>query len=211
MSDWIRFDSAGLVSTGVCTPVMSHVSNETWATRCGIERRAYSDVGWTFSSPQWTLFVRRCYVLGKNPRTTKTRCAKLRPRGNICVRGAKYMNHLTTWCQNPKVHHRIYNSQPPVRILSHLDPLYIPPAILPKIYSEPVILSVPWSSEWSLSFGLSHQNLAHFSWLFHACHMTRPTHFPWFYLYNVIWGWVQIMKLLMCNEWLITSKHGRWC
>jgi hypothetical protein len=54
---------------------------------------------------------------------------------------------------------------------------------------------MPWSYEWSLSFGLSHQNLIHFSLLSHACHMPRPPHSPWLDLPNDIWGWVQIMKL----------------
>jgi hypothetical protein len=40
------------------------------------------------------------------------------------------------------------------------------------------------SSKWSLSFGLSHQNLVHFSLLPHACHMHRPPHSPWFDLPN---------------------------
>jgi hypothetical protein len=59
---------------------------------------------------------------------------------------------------------------------------FTPPAILPKIHSDPFLLSMPSSSEWSLSFGLPHQNFVHFSPLFHACHLS--------------WGWVQIMKQL---------------
>jgi hypothetical protein len=35
------------------------------------------------------------------------------------------------------------------------------------------------SSELSLSFGLSHQNLVHFSLLSHACHMPCLPHSPW--------------------------------
>jgi hypothetical protein len=38
---------------------------------------------------------------------------------------------------------------------------------------------MPWSSQWSLSFELPHQNLVHFSLLSHACHMPRPPHSPW--------------------------------
>jgi hypothetical protein len=47
------------------------------------------------------------------------------------------------------------------------------------------------------SFGLSRQNLVQFSLLSHACHMHRPPHSPWLNLPNEIWGWVQIMKLLI--------------
>jgi hypothetical protein len=39
-----------------------------------------------------------------------------------------------------------------------LDPLYTPPAIVSKIHSDSILLSVPWSSKWSLSFWLSHRN-----------------------------------------------------
>jgi hypothetical protein len=69
-----------------------------------------------------------------------------------------------------------------------------PPAYLPKINYDPILLSTARSSEWSLSFGLSHQNLV--SLLFHACHMPCPPHSLWFDLPN-IWGWVQITKLLI--------------
>jgi hypothetical protein len=55
---------------------------------------------------------------------------------------------------------------------------------------------MPPSSKWSLSFGLSHQNLVHFPPLSHACHRPCPPHSPLFDLPNDIWWWVQIMKLL---------------
>jgi hypothetical protein len=100
---------------------------------------------------------------------------------------------LTPWRQITQVHHRIYKSPPPAPILSQLDPLYILPANLPKIHSDPVLLSMPWSSEWPLS----HQNPVYFPLLFYACHMSRPPHFSWFDLPNNICGWVQIMKFLI--------------
>jgi hypothetical protein len=53
-----------------------------------------------------------------------------------------------------------------------------PQANLPMIHSDPNLSSMPWSSKRSLSFGLSHQNLVHFSLLSHACHMPRPPHSP---------------------------------
>jgi hypothetical protein len=36
---------------------------------------------------------------------------------------------------------------------------------------------MPWSSKWSLSFWLSHQNLVHIPLLSHACYMSRPRSF----------------------------------
>jgi hypothetical protein len=55
---------------------------------------------------------------------------------------------------------------------------------------------MPCSSEWSLSFGLPHQNHVHFSVLSHACHMSLPPHSPWLDLPNDIWGWAQVIKFL---------------
>jgi hypothetical protein len=70
------------------------------------------------------------------------------------------------------------------------------PAYLSNIHSDPILPSTLRSSEWSLSFRLSNQNLVHLSFLSHACHMPHPSHSPWIDLSNDIWGWVQIMKLL---------------
>jgi hypothetical protein len=53
-----------------------------------------------------------------------------------------------------------------------------PPANLSKIHSGPIIPSMPLSSEWSLYFGLSHQNPVHFTLIFHACHVHCPPHSP---------------------------------
>jgi hypothetical protein len=79
---------------------------------------------------------------------------------------------LTPRRQNQQVRHRYHKSPPPVPILNQLDPLYTPPqANLPKIHSDPIILSTPWSSKLSLSFWLSHRNLVHFPVLSHASHL----------------------------------------
>jgi hypothetical protein len=83
----------------------------------------------------------------------------------------------TPWRYNLKVHHRTHIiSPPPVPILRQLNQLHIPQTNLPKIHSDPVLPSTPRSPEWSLSFGISHQNLVHFTLLSYACHIPRLPH-----------------------------------
>jgi hypothetical protein len=50
-----------------------------------------------------------------------------------------------------------------------------PQANRPKIHSDPNLPSTPWSFKWSLSFGLSHQNLLRF--LSSPMRATCPDHF----------------------------------
>jgi hypothetical protein len=54
-----------------------------------------------------------------------------------------------------------------------------PPGDLPGLFSEPILPSTRRSSDCSLSSGLSHQNLVHFSLLSHACHMPYTPQYPW--------------------------------
>jgi hypothetical protein len=105
-------------------------------------------------------------------------------------------NDLTPWRQNLEVHDRIHNSPPPNPVLCQVNPHPTPPPPTNplKINSVPILPSTPRSSEWSLSFGLSNQNLVYFSLLSCACHMPHPPRSPWFDLANAISG-VQIMKL----------------
>jgi hypothetical protein len=77
------------------------------------------------------------------------------------------------------------------------EPAPHPPANILKIHSDPsphIRLSLPSGL---FPSGLPHQNLVHFSLLPHACHMSRPLYSPLLDLPNDIWGWVQIMKLLI--------------
>jgi hypothetical protein len=54
-------------------------------------------------------------------------------------------------------------SPPSAPILSQLDPLYTLPPNLPKIHSDPILPSTPWSSMWSLSLGFSTRTLTFYS------------------------------------------------
>jgi hypothetical protein len=72
---------------------------------------------------------------------------------------------------NPKVHYRLHKSPSPVPILSRIDPISTIPSYLSKIHFNIVHPPTSWSSHWSLSFWLSHQNFVYIPILLHACYM----------------------------------------
>jgi hypothetical protein len=76
-------------------------------------------------------------------------------------------------------------SSPPPATYTHPEPFESTRQPI-SLHSDPILPSTPRSSVWSLSFGLSHQNLVQLSLLSHACHMSRPPHSPWFDLSNYI-------------------------
>jgi hypothetical protein len=64
---------------------------------------------------------------------------------------------LPSILRNPEVHYRVHKSPPLVRILSHIDPIPTIPSYLSKIHFNIIRPPTSWSSQWSLSFCISHQ------------------------------------------------------
>jgi hypothetical protein len=86
------------------------------------------------------------------------------------------------------------------------------------IRSDPTLPSTPWSSEWYLSLGLSHQNLVHFSLFFHACHTPCSPPSPWLDLLKIsgdeytlwsslinMWSYLQRLIFKFLINWLEVS------
>jgi hypothetical protein len=58
---------------------------------------------------------------------------------------------------NPKVHYRINKNPPLFPILNQIDLIHTIPSYLSKIHFNTVHPPTSWSSQWSLSFWISHQ------------------------------------------------------
>jgi hypothetical protein len=71
------------------------------------------------------------------------------------------------------------------------------PSYRSKIHFNGVYPPTSWSSQWSLSFWLSHQYPICIPLLPNLCCMPRPFHRSWLDHYNYTWRRVQVMKLLI--------------
>jgi hypothetical protein len=76
---------------------------------------------------------------------------------------------------NQKVHHHVHKSPPFLPILRHSSPVYKLISFFFTIRINIILPSVPMSSNLSLSFRFSYQNLMCFSLLPFLCHMLCPS------------------------------------
>jgi hypothetical protein len=81
--------------------------------------------------------------------------------------------------------------------LNHMNPIHAISSYLSKIHSNIVHPPTWWSSQWSLSFWLSHQYSTCIHLLPHSCYIPCPSHSPWLDRSNYAARRVQVMKLLI--------------
>jgi len=86
---------------------------------------------------------------------------------------------------NPEVHYRSHKRPPPVPILSQLDPAHNPTSHSLNIHLN-ILLSMPGSPKWSLSFRFPQQNPVYASPLSQIRYVPRPSHSSRFYHPNNI-------------------------
>jgi hypothetical protein len=78
---------------------------------------------------------------------------------------------LSSILWNPKVHYRVHKSPPLLSILTHINTIYTIPSYLSDIHFNIVRSPTSVSSQWSLTFWLSHQYPICILLLLHSCYM----------------------------------------
>jgi len=75
-----------------------------------------------------------------------------------------------------KFHCHVHKNLLMVLILSQINLVHTLPPCFPKIHSNIILPSKPWSSEWSPSLVFSNKNYICTSHLYHVCYMPHPSH-----------------------------------
>jgi hypothetical protein len=108
--------------------------------------------------------------------------------------------------RNQKINYHVYKGPSPVPLLNQVHPLHTFPHYFPKIRFIIILSTTPRSSEWSLPFRFSDQNIVWISYFTHGGYMPLPFLRPWNYHPNNIWWSVQVVKLLIMQS-SSASRH----
>lgn len=81
---------------------------------------------------------------------------------------------------NPKAHHSVQKSPPPVSIIGQMNSVHNPPPYFLKISFNITLATITRSSEWSLAFRIFYQNIVRIFHLPNSCYLHRPS-FPFYY------------------------------
>jgi hypothetical protein len=119
-----------------------------------------------------------------------------------CAANHEFPNNI--W--NPMIHYRIHKSPPLIRILSQVNPIHNISIYLTKINFNIVHIHTSSSSQWPLSFWLSHQCPICIPLLPHWCYMPCSSNPSWLHHSNYTWRIVQVVKLLIM-QFSPTSCH----
>jgi hypothetical protein len=140
--------------------------------------RNYADI-WARKSVQWQV----TYLL-----------TELSPSWGAINWAATQELLLISW--NPNYQYRIYKSLH-WSLSWALSIQFTPSHPVSKIHFNIVHPPTSWSSQWSLSFWLSHHYPLSIPLLPHSCYMPHPSHPSWLDHSNFTWRRVQVMKLLI--------------
>jgi hypothetical protein len=94
----------------------------------------------------------------------------------------------------PEVLYRVHKSPPLVPILKQIDLVDTTPSYVTKVHFNIVHPPTSWSSQWSLSYWLFHQQSIYIPLLPHSCYMTCPHHLPSLDHSNYVWREVQVTQ-----------------